>query len=712
MFFHLRTIVCIVFGLVAAFMPSFAQEANQEPIDSVKQYQLDDIVITGTRSEKRIIDVPYSIQRIDNTQFKYVRVTGVNDILSSIPGLFAQSRYGNHDVRISIRGFGSRSNSGIRGVRILLDNIPESEPDGQTRIEAIDFNALSSVEVVKGNASSLYTNAPGGVVNFLNDINFQRSHVMSFNEFGEFQSRNTGIKVGVRTEKYGFMTTYTYHNFQGYRSHSQDYWNIVNSIVDLSPGDNTRLGIYGYFVDGLIRLPGSLTRQQFDSDPFQANSRDVARDTKRVTKKGRIGIRYDTFIGDERSHEIDLIGYGTIKYFERTSGTYRFINRNGLGLSGRYIWRTDMGEHRNEFSFGGDVFLQTGPVEAHNNINGMKGDNLQALTDEGISNIGFYLQDQFSLVPERLDILLTGRYDKVSHDVKDQLLGVRSSSRRFEGFTPKIALNYKMTPGIAAFTSYGTGFDTPADNELDNPPTSTRPNVALNPDLNPQKSNNFEAGIKGSALFSDCMLTSLGFEATFFHLNIKDEIVPFDVYGDVFFRNAARTSRTGLELGLRLALLSGLKLDGTYTFSNFSYDDYVARSIDIDSVGNLVTAERNFTGNSVPSVPKHNLNLAVSYTHNLTEQITGFIRLGSMSVSGMYVNDANAEKTSAYTLLNGTVGVDILFDKLSFLVSGGLYNIADKRYVAFININAAGGDFYELGTPRNFFANIKLGYTP
>lgn len=106
-----------------------------------------------------------------------------------------QSRYGNHDVRISIRGFGSRSNSGIRGVRILLDGIPESEPDGQTRIEAIDFNSVGRVEIVKGNSSSLYTNAPGGVVNFINNVYSPVNYVTQFNELGSFGLRRNGFKL-------------------------------------------------------------------------------------------------------------------------------------------------------------------------------------------------------------------------------------------------------------------------------------------------------------------------------------------------------------------------------------------------------------------------------------------------------------------------------------------------------------------------------------
>ena len=124
-----------------------------DQLDSIK-YQTDEVVVTGTRTNQKIIDIPYSVVRISPAQFKYDRKVSISDVLNTVPGVFMQSRYGNHDVRISIRGFGSRSNTGIRGVRILLDGIPESEPDGQTRIEAIDFNSIGSIEIVKGNSSS------------------------------------------------------------------------------------------------------------------------------------------------------------------------------------------------------------------------------------------------------------------------------------------------------------------------------------------------------------------------------------------------------------------------------------------------------------------------------------------------------------------------------------------------------------------------------
>ncbi|TAK63061.1 MAG: hypothetical protein EPO24_04515, partial [Bacteroidetes bacterium] len=191
--FTMVVVVCLCSVGISVFAQT---EQPQVTTDTTKMFQIDEMVVTGTRTTKKIIDIPYSVERIDNTNYKFEKKAAVDDVLQGIPGLFLQSRYGNHDVRISIRGFGSRSNTGIRGVRILLDGIPESEPDGQTRIEAIDFESVGAIEVVKGNASSLYTNAPGGVINFINDIHFPRSFFSTFNNFGSYEFRSNGFKTG------------------------------------------------------------------------------------------------------------------------------------------------------------------------------------------------------------------------------------------------------------------------------------------------------------------------------------------------------------------------------------------------------------------------------------------------------------------------------------------------------------------------------------
>lgn len=698
--------------LLLASGSMYPQAEPADEADTVKTYQIDDIIVTGTRTYRKIIDVPYSVERIDNVQFKFDRKVSVSDVLGSVPGLFLQNRYGNHDVRISIRGFGSRSNSGIRGVRILLDGIPESEPDGQTRIEAIDFQSIGSIEIVKGNSSSLYTNAPGGVINFINDLNFTNSFFINFNEFGSFDLRRNGWKSGVVTDHYKLLTTYSYHHSKGYREHSQDYWHILNTVLETKPDNNSRLRLYGYFVDGLIKLPGSLTREQVEQDLFQPNTRDVGRDAKRITAKGRLGITYESAFGDDRNHEIELTAYGTMKYFERTARTYRIINRNGIGASGRYVNRSYLFDRPNEFSVGSDVFYQYGPIEEYNNINGRKGDLLSGITSEAIGNVGFYFQNTLTLIDQQLDFLLTGRYDKVVFDTKNQILQVQNDIRRFEEFTPKAALNFKVTPTIAAYTSYGLSFDSPAANELDNYPTSSRPNFLLNPDLNPQKSNNFEIGIKGNVVSPAAeFFKYMYFDVTFFNSVIEDEIVPFEVFGDVFYRNSAKTDRTGIEVGTNMDIVQGLRLRAAYTFSDFSYDEYTARTIELDSTGNIQTIDRSFDGNIVPSVPEHNVSFSLSYERRFGELITGFVKGTYLNVSGMYADDRNSDKSEDYQLLNSTVGFDITFDRFSLLLSGGVNNIFDRRYIAFININSATGEFFEAGEPRHFFLGVDLGIT-
>ena len=684
---------------------------RSDMLDSIK-FETDEVIVTGTRTNQKIIDIPYSVVRISPTQYKFDRKVSISDVLSAVPGVFMQSRYGNHDVRISIRGFGSRSNTGIRGVRILLDGIPESEPDGQTRIEAIDFNSIGSIEVVKGNSSSLYTNAPGGVINFINDLNFSKSFATQFNDFGANGLRRNGFKVGVRTKQYGLLTSYTYHNYDGFRPHSADYWHILNTVLETTPGDNTNLQFLGYFATGLIRLPGSLTKEEYDVDPYQAAQREVDWDFRRISKKGRVGVRFTSKFGEDLNQEIEIIGYGTVKYFERVArNSYRIFDRYGIGGSVKFVTKAEIYNHDNAFTMGGDLFYQTGPVSEFNNIGGAKGDELLNYADETIGNTGIYLLNNLELYNKKLYFLMSARYDYIYFDQINRLLAVRNTNRTFADFTPKFALNFKVTPSVAVYTSFGYSFDSPAGNELDNYPTSSNPGLMINPDLKPQKSTNFELGIKGNLLNDESdYFTNTLFDFTFYTTIVNDEIVPFEVYGDSFFRNSAKTNRKGLEAGITTEVYRGLKAILSYTYSDFNYDEYDAVVIGVDSLGEITTSAGDFSGNVVPSVPKHNLLFALEYTHRLTSNLNGFIKGAFQSLSGMYVNDANSVETDGYQLLNSTIGLEMFLDNFNILLSGGVNNLLDQKYVGFININSSNGRFYEAGEPRTFFASLKFSY--
>ncbi|MBE9483262.1 MAG: TonB-dependent receptor [Bacteroidetes bacterium] len=710
---NIFSVIIFLLFITTGGVSAFAQE--QEPPDTIIVYtpydtmfnQLNEVVITGTRVSKKIIDIPYSVVRINNLHYRYDKTAGVNDVLASVPGMFMQSRYGNHDVRISIRGFGSKSNSGIRGVRILLDDIPESEPDGQTRIEAIDFNSIGRIEIAKGNSSSLYTNAPGGVVNFINDIDFPRSFGVQFNQFGSFGLRRNGLKLGIRTDKYGLLNTYSYQQYDGFREHNTEHWHILNTVVETRPSENTSLKILFYFVDGMIRLPGSLTKEEFEQDPYQADPRALDRDLKRLSTKGRLGIRYNARFGKALNNEIEITTYATIKYFERTSRQYRIINRQGMGFTARYVNTGQIGRSINEFSFGGDLLFQPARTEFYDNISGQKGDQILQLLNEKIGNTGFYVSDNFEILKEKFFVLLTGRYDNVTYRLREETLPSRSDSRNFSAFTPKLAFNYKLAHWISLYTSYGFSFDSPAKNELE----SVDPGQLYNHELNAQESRNVELGIKGYLFRHEHnFLKKILFEVTLFNIRINNEIVPFEVFGDVFFRNAAKTNRRGLELGTSLEIYKNLNFTLAYTFSDFAYQTYIAKTIEIDNEGNITEEEKDFTGNIVPSVPKNNIYLGVSYSYPFHRNVNGFIKFSYTGISGLWVDDANTDKTDAYHLLNSVLGLDMEFGKFNILLSGSMNNMLDVVYVGFTNTNSADRRFYEAGEPRNYFASLNLGY--
>ncbi len=706
--------VTVLFAFICFGCQSLAAQKVSDPDTTINispkdssSINIDEVVITGTRVSKKIIDIPYPVTRINFVDYRYDKKIGVDDVLSSVPGMFIQSRYGNHDVRISIRGFGSKSNSGIRGVRILLDDIPESEPDGQTRIEAIDFQAVNRIEIAKGNLSSLYTNAPGGVINFINDIDFMRSFGVQFNQFGSFGLRRNGIKLGLRTDNYGLLASYSNHSYEGYRPHNNEHWNIINSVLETSPSENTSLKMLFYFADGIIKLPGALTKEEFEANPFQADQRFIDRDTKRISTKGRFGLRFTSKFGHNLNNELELTAYSTLKYFERTSREYRIINRYGLGLRVRYLNKSKIMGKTNELLIGSDLLFQPARTEYYANINGKKGDQIIQLLNEKIYNNGFYISNNYEITKDGLYLLLAGRYDYINFKLKEETLPSRSDSRNFNAFVPKVALNYKLSKWISVYTSYSLSYDSPAKNELE----SFDPTILYNHELKAQETKSFEVGIKGNLLNSEAVvLRHMQFEATFFNLNINNEIVPYEVYGEVFFRNAAKTNRRGLELGSRIELYKDLKFTFAYTFSDFIYGEYSAMSVEIDSAGNIIEKEKDFSGNIVPSVPKNNLFLSLSYSHTIIKNITGFAKFSFSGISGLWVNDANTDKTKSYQLLNSVLGLDMKFGKLNIMMSGGMNNLLDEVYVGFTNTNSAEKRFYEAGEPRNYFVSLNIGY--
>lgn len=680
----------------------------------IEESETEEIVITGTRIPGKIIDIPFSVFRVDKKEMKYSRNVGLKDVLNDVPGLFLQSRYGGYDVRLSIRGYGNRSNSGIRGIRILQDGIPESEPDGETTVDAIDYSSLETVEIAKGNLSSLYTNAPGGVVNFLTDLTFKTNYVKQNNTFGSFALRQNGFKTGLMTKNYKYFLSYNYRNYTGYREHNSQYINLLNSVFQIFPDSKTTISILSNYVKGTVKLPGSLTLEEYENDPYSAYTVAKSSDYKRDLAKGRIAVRYNTSFGTKVNNDLEFTGYVRINNLEYTTNRlYNFNYRNSLGGFARYYNTAEIFSRKNLFSVGADYNYVSGNITGYDNVGGIKGDNIESQNQEFQSNQGIYLQNQYFFYKDRASLFLSARYDNVDITNNNQRFSIANSTRRFSRYTPRVAVNYKFTPTIAVYSSYGYSYDTPAAAELENYPyTSNAGATTLNPDLNPQISKNFELGLKGNVFTETDILEKSYFEVTFYNTKIEEEIVPFVINDQTYFRNAANTNRTGVECGVKFEMFEGFELASNYSYADFTYTDYLATNY--NAVGDTLTAD--YSGKVVPAIPTSIFNFIFNYQFKISKQYTGILLWDMDYVSDMFADDANTVVIPGYFYGNIMAGITCNFENFNLLFTSGLNNIFDEKYVGFVNINAnpelpaSQRRYYEPGEPRNYYFGLNLGY--
>ncbi len=694
--------------LILSSVSTFLYSQEDPEFNDTTKFKIQDVVVVGTRSTEKIIDIPYSVFRVDSKELSYGRKVSARDVLADVPGLFLQNRYGNSELRVSIRGFGTRSSTGIRGIRILQDGIPESEPDGESVIDAIDFTSLGGVEVVKGNLSSLYANSPGGLINFVTDKYFPKNYLGTSNQFGEFGLKQNGIKLGIKDNNQRLFVTYKYRNITGYRKHSSEYQHLINAIYEAFIGTHSTLSVHTNFVNGFNRFPGSLTKEEFNLDPFAADPLAISQDYKRLTKKGKVAGKFVTHFGEMEQYELELIGYGGIKELEKADNEYYTINtRYSLGGYLRLTSKNEIFKKKNILTIGTDYAYQSGPITQFENFSGQRGISVLNQYNESLSNIGVYVLEHMTIIDTKLDFFLSGRFDNNIFSRNTYIpFGFIDTLRTMSGFSPKAGLNYKLTPTIAIYSSYGLSFDYPALSEISNNPLSSNFSYTLNPDLNPQKSMNFELGIKGNLVNSESeFLRKVFFELTYFNYLIHDEIVPFAINLKTYFKNAPRTRRTGIELGFMSEPFEETELTINYTYTNFYYESYLTEVFTPSGM-----SKENFTEKKVPSIPKHIFNFIFVKELELNEEISGLIIWDCDYIGEMFVNDSNSEKNNDY--FYGNLMAGLTFSNENFDVTGfiGMNNIFDKRYASFININDYYGKYYETGEPRAFYFGINLNY--
>lgn len=689
-----------------------AQVPDSTPRDTT--VTLTPVVVQAARSDKDITRLPLAVTRVAPRAFYGLPGRGLDDGLGLVPGVLAQSRAGGTDVRITIRGFGARgagdrSNSGTsRGIRILLDGFPETEPDGRTALDGIDLAATHSIEVVRSNASAVWGNAAGGVINVSsvpapNVSGFDAD--VSAGSFGLWR----GVVRGSSAAGPGDLSfSVVRATFDGWREHSASERTLLNLAFRSDDAERTRVGVYTVASDNFFQIPGPLTAAQFAADDQQANATYVSRQERRHNRLVRLGVTV-AHDASERT-ALDGLFYVQPKFLQRSErGTFRDFTRYHLGGQAGVRWATPFSRTvAGELRAGVDAAYQDGAILFYNlDSNANRGDTVRNNQREGAGNIGGYLQEEIAF--GGWNLTLGARYDNVTYIAEDFFKPALAARKSYYHLSPKVGAAYRFSPAHTVYLAIGGGIEAPAGNETDPVSTFGQDTVtALNPLLDAIRSTTYEIGTRHQMRF-DGFVRGLSYDAAVYDTEVRDEIIPYR--GGRFYFSAARARRAGAELGVTLQLAGGFTLQSAVTYSHHRYLEYLVDSVHYDTTKAGVYAD--YSGNHVVGVP------AVSYTVS-GEAAPPFaeplrLRVTIQGNGDFFADDANAVTVAGYKIVSVSLGLDRPLRLGALGVRGyvSVTNLFDRPYFAsaFLNPDVVNGVpvAFESGLPRSFVLGLTIG---
>ncbi len=710
----MHSIRLLVVAVVLLPIGAVSGQSQPDSTDSARVL-LSPVTITATRQTTSIFDAPLAVTIVDRKQLENKRGYSIDDAVANVPGVFAQSRYGASDVRLTIRGFGARgagdrSNAGTsRGIRVLIDGIPETEPDGRTSFDLVDLATASRVEVVRSNASAIWGNAAGGIIEISTVPSFANGGFASAQQMaGSFGFLRTAISAGTRLGQYGLAATFTNTTQEGYRAHSDSRRALANVSITGSPEESTELGIFMTVANDLFHIPGPLTFAEATSDPSKANAMYASRDERRWNRTGRVGLTLNHAFTDSSS--VSGMLFVNPKVLQRSErGTYRDFNRYHLG--GNLIYRTDY-----ELSptiaantiVGVDRAYQSGTILFYSlTASGTRGTELRDNKAESAMNTGVFAQQELRF-GEHLGLDLGARWDQIRYDYRNFINPRLDAVKDFSRVSPKIGVNYRIAPTHSFYASLGGGVEAPAGNETDPASTFGQDTVtALNPLLDPIRSTTIEVGTKHILPLSGNFLSAFSYDFALYNTKVTNEIVPYR--GGRFYFTAGKVARRGAELAAALLGTSDFSLMGSLTLARNRYVEYTVDSVHYGQAGKFA----DYADNEQAGVP--GLFYSASIGRSASPTIPLRLELNMRGVGDYFVDDANAVQVPSYRTFGATVstanGVDL--GRFSVKAFFTVENLGDKRYIgsAFVNPDVVNGVpvAFEPAQPRTYILSISVG---
>lgn len=547
------------------------------------------MVVTAAPTTVSELDTPAAVSVVNGDEMRQAAPrVNLSESLGAVPGLQVQNRQNYaQDLQLSIRGFGSRSTYGVRGLRIYVDGIPATMPDGQGQTSNIDIGSVDTIEVLRGPFSALYGNSSGGVINVTSQTGTQPPTVEASSYYGSFGTWHYGMKAtgavgdGSHAGDVDYTVSTNRFTTHGYRDHSGARKNLANARLGVRINDVSKLTLLLNSVDIKANDAGGLTADEWRDNPRQSPRGDQY-NTRKNTRQTQAGLRYERqlsaqddlsvmmYAGERETTQFQSIPRAPQLKPSHAGGVID-LTRHYQGIDTRLTHRGELlvpvtltagldYENMSERRKGYENFVMVNGAPQYGEQGALRRNERNLMW-----NVDPYLQTQWQLT-DKLSLDAGVRYSSVWFDSNDYYItpgnGDDSGDASYHKWLPAGSLKYALTDAWNVYLSAGRGFETPTINELS---YRSDNQSGLNFGLKPSTNDTVEIGSKtriGNGLFT----------AALFQTNTDNEIVVDSSSGGrTSYKNAGKTRRQGMELGLDQQFGESWRLKAAWTWLDATY---------------------------------------------------------------------------------------------------------------------------------------------
>lgn len=625
----------------------------------------------------------------------------LSEVLAGQPGVVTQDR-GNYaqDLQIAVRGFGSRATFGVRGVRILVDGIPASMPDGQGQAATAHLPSAAEVEVLRGPLAQLYGNAAGGVVQVTTRDPRPGGAGQAGVALGTYGQRMLDASLDFGGERLAGLVDVSQFETDGWRAHSAARRTHFNGKLVAKPDSRTRItALLNWYDQPLAQDPLGVTQQQLDENPRQAAAVATAFDTRKSVAQNQLGVVLEHQL--DANNSFQLRAYGGQRQLEQylsfsgaalnSAGGVVDLDRNFHGAAATWTrsmrlpsglpltWTTGIESHRMSEHRQGFV-----------NEQGRSG-ALRRDEQDRAANTDLYTQLDAWISP-RWRAIAGLRASQVRVRVNDHRITPEnpddSGSRTWRHTSPMLGLVWSVSDEWNLYANLGRGFETPTLAEMAYTLGNTGPNFGLSA----ARSRQWEVGAKWRS-------ASQQMELAWFDTRSRDEIVPVEtVNGRSVFQNVDNVRRQGLELAWR-ARWGAWAPNASYTYLNAYFGNGYT------GAGGAVVAN----GNRLPGTARHTAQVALDYAPGARWRVGGRLNLSGR----VFANDTNTASAAGYAVLGMHAAYQWGSDSDSgtqWQLWARLDNVLDRRYVGTLIVNDGNGRFFEPAAGRRLMVGVRARF--